>query len=184
MLGRNVYIFGHEVLVISLLLTDESLGLKGSNTTGTGRGDSLPVLLVLDVTSGEDTVDRSLGGTGNSLDVSIFVKLELRLDESSGGLVADSVEETVDREVSDLTSLGVLDGKRRKDLTVTLGLGSNSLNTHELLHIFLRDDETITYVPEDGNLGVRSESLGHDLGSSELVPSDEDVDVRTVLGEV
>lgn len=111
MLGRNVYIFGHEVLVISLLLTDKSLGLKGSNTTGTGRGDSLPVLLVLDVTSGEDTVDRSLGGAGNSLDVSIFVKLELRLDESSGGLMADSVEETVDREVSDLTSLGVLDGK-------------------------------------------------------------------------
>lgn len=52
------------------------------------------------------------------------------------------------------------------------------------MYIFLRDDETITYVPEDGNLGVRSESLGHDLRSSELVPSDEDIDVRTVLGEV
>lgn len=41
-----------------------------------------------------------------------------------------------------------------------------------------------TYVPKDGNLGVRSESLSHNLGSSELVSSDEDVDVRTVLGEV
>lgn len=56
-------------------------------------------------------MDRSLGGTGNSLDVSIAVKLDLRLDEGSGGLVADSIEKTVDGEVSGLTGLGVLDGK-------------------------------------------------------------------------
>lgn len=100
-----------EALVVSLLLADELLSFKGSNATGTSRCDSLPVLLVLDVTGGEDTVDRSLGGAGNSLDVPIAVKLNLRLDEGSGGLVADGIEETVDGEVSDLTSLGVLDGK-------------------------------------------------------------------------
>lgn len=106
-----MHIFGLEALVISLLLADKPFSLKGSNTTGTSRCDSLPVLLVLYVTGGEDTMDRSLGGAGNSLDVSIAVKLDLRLDEGSGGLVADSIEKTVDGEVSGLTGLGVLDGK-------------------------------------------------------------------------
>lgn len=34
------------------------------------------------------------------------------------------------------------------------------------------------------DLGVIHETLGHDLGSSEFSPPDENVDVRSVLGEV
>lgn len=42
----------------------------------------------------------------------------------------------------------------------------------------------MTDVPHDGDLGVRKESLRHDLGRAQLGLSDEDVDVRGVLREV
>ena len=34
------------------------------------------------------------------------------------------------------------------------------------------------------DLRVVCEALGHDLGSPEFAPSDEDVDVRSILGKV
>jgi hypothetical protein len=41
-----------------------------------------------------------------------------------------------------------------------------------------------THVPEDGDLGVVDQTLGHDLGGAELVATNENVDVRSVLGEI
>ena len=126
-LGRDVDLLGRDRLVLSLLLGDESLSLQRGHATRSGRRDGLSVLLVLDVTGGEDTLDAGLGGSRDSSDVSILVEVELALDEGGGGLVTDGVEETVDLEVSGLLGLGVLEGEAGEELSVALALGSNGL---------------------------------------------------------
>lgn len=106
-----MYVLCLEVFVVSFFFVDEFFSFKGSNVIGISRCDSLFVFFVLDVIGGEDIVDRSLGGVGNSFDVFIVVKFNLRFDEGSGGFVVDGIEEIVDGEVFDFISFGVFDGK-------------------------------------------------------------------------
>lgn len=128
-LGRDVHLLSRDALVLGLLLRDKPLRLERSHAARSGRGDSLSVLLVLDISSSEDTLDARLRGAGHGLDVAVNVELDLRLDERRGGLVADGVEETVDVEVGRLLRLYVLEGERGEQLAVALafrrdGLGS------------------------------------------------------------
>lgn len=119
----------------------------------------------MDVTGSKDTLDGGLGGSGDGDDVAVLVSGDLAGDELGRWDVADGVEETVDVELLGLLGLHVLDGEGLQEFTVTAGLGGNC-------------------VPEDSDLGVRDETLGHDLGSAELVTADEDVDVGGVLCQV
>lgn len=97
--------------------------------------------------------------------------------------LTNSVEETVDGEIGDLTSLGVADCDRLEKVLRRHGAVSQRGREDS--------DEERTYtiplgldglrVPENRDLGVRQQSLRHDLGGPELVSSDEHVDVRRVL---
>lgn len=86
-LGWDVDLSRWDTLVLSLLLADQPLCLQSGHASRTGRGDGLSVLLILDITGGEDTLDRSLGGSGHSHNVAVLVAVDLSLDKSSGGLV-------------------------------------------------------------------------------------------------
>lgn len=76
--------------------------------------------------------------------------------------MTNGVEETVSFHILLLSRLGVLDSKVSEEVSVSLRLSRDS-------------------VPENSDLGVVHCSLGHDLGSTENVSSNEHVDVRSVL---
>ncbi|KAI3485037.1 hypothetical protein L1887_51710 [Cichorium endivia] len=148
-----------------LLLCEQALRLERSNAAGAGTGDGLAVLLVRDVSGGKDTLDRGLGGAWGGNDVAVAVEVDLALDKRGGGQVADGVEEAVGVHVALLARLGVLDAHGLEQLAVTLGLGGHGVEVHR-------------------HLGMRQQTLGHDLGRTQLVSAHEHVHVRGVLGEV
>ena len=148
-------------------LSEELLGLESSNTARAGTGDGLAVALVLDVTASEDTLDAGEAGTGLGNDITILVELELLLNQSVGGIVANSVEETVGINDFLLVVEDVLDTE----------VG------HEAVGTGLTDDLGGDGVEADIALGVGEQTISHDLGSAELVLADEDGDAATVLGE-
>lgn len=82
-----MYLLGRDALILGLFLSNQPLGLESSHTSRPSGRDGLPVLLVLDITRGEHALDGGLGGAGDSEDVAVCVKLELRLDKSSSGFV-------------------------------------------------------------------------------------------------
>lgn len=86
-LGWDVDLPRWDTFILGLLLADQPLCLQSGHTSRTGRGDSLSVFLILDITGGEDTLDRGLGGSGHGDNVAVLVTVDLSLDESSGGLV-------------------------------------------------------------------------------------------------
>ncbi len=71
-----------------LLLGDELLDLESSHTAATRAGNGLAVALILNVTSSKDALHRCLGGSGYRDDVAVTVRLKLRAEDSSGGLVS------------------------------------------------------------------------------------------------
>lgn len=146
------------------LLSKQLLTVESSHAAGTSRGNGLSVSLVLDITSGKDTLDGGVGGTGDGNNIALLVGLDLALDDGGGGDVTNGVEQTVDLEVSLLAGQGVLDLQGVQQLAVSLGLDG---------HV----------VEENLDLGVGGQSLGHNGGSSQLVLSDNDVDLGAVLGE-
>lgn len=145
-------------MLLGEMFLQPSLRVESSHASGTGTGDSLAILLVLDITGSKDTGDVGLGRAGGGLDVTILVQGELALEEGSGGDVANGVEETVDVHGASLLGDSVLELEALEQLAVTLALDGNG-------------------VVEDGDLGVARETVGHDLGSTELVTTNQDVDV-------
>lgn len=97
--GGHVDVLSGDRVILGLFLRNESLRLERSHTSRTGRGDGLSVLLVLDVTSGKDTLDGCLGGTGDRADIAIGIKGDLRLDQTGSGLVSWSSVSYVVRKV-------------------------------------------------------------------------------------
>lgn len=94
----------------------QALALEGSYASGSSRGDSLLVPLILDVSSCEDTLDGGHRGARLSDNVAVVVALDLIADKASRWLVADCVKETVHLQIPLLASLGVLDGEVRKQI--------------------------------------------------------------------
>lgn len=133
----------------------------------TGTGDSLAVTLILNITAGEDTLDVSEAGTGLGDDVTLVIELNLALNESVGGVVTNSVEETV--------SLNDLLGVRDNVLDTEVG--------HETVRLGLTDNLSGDGVEADLALGVGKETVSHDLGGTELVLANKNSDTATVLGE-
>lgn len=133
----------------------------------TGTGDSLAVTLILNITAGEDTLDVSEAGTGLGDDVTFVIELNLSLNESVGGVVTNSVEETVG--INDL-----------------LGVGDNILDTevcHETVRLVLAENLSGDGVEADLALGVGKETVSHDIRGTELILANEDSHAATVLGE-
>lgn len=157
----------------------------------------MAIPFVLNITGGEDALDTGLGGSGYSEDVAVFIGGELVPDKGGGGFVAciirifllvrgmsgltNSVEETVDLELALLTGLGVFELEALKEVAVALALGRDGLYISTYHQAKPRRE---THVPEDSDLGVRGQPLGHDFGRAELVTADKNVDVGTVFGQV
>lgn len=133
----------------------------------TGTSDGLAVALVLDVTASEDTLNAGVAGTGLGDDVSVLVELDLALDQGGGGVVTDSVEETVG--VNNLLLAG--------DDVLDLEVG------HQAVGLLLTEHLGGDGVEADGNLGVGQKTVGHGLAGTELVLTDKDSDAAAVLGQ-
>ena len=123
----DVNLLGRNALVLCLFLTDEPLRLERRHTSRSGGCDCLSVLLVLDITSGEDALDAGLGGSRYSEDVSIFIELQLGLDELRGGFVADSVEQSVDLEIARLLRLDIFDSEALEQIAISLAFSRHGL---------------------------------------------------------
>lgn len=133
----------------------------------TSTGDGLAVTLVLHITASKHTLAACHAGTRNSGDVTILIDVNLALDQSSGGVVTDGIEETVGINNFLLASDGVLDaevGHQTVLLLLTENLGSDR-------------------VEADRDLGVGQETVGHGLGGTELVTANKHGDARAVLGQ-
>ena len=137
----------------------------GSEHTGTG--DSLAVTLILNITAGEDTLDVGEAGAGLGDDITLVIELNLALDEGVGGIVTNSVEETV-------------------GINNLLLVGDNVLDSevgHETIRLVLTDNLSGDGVEADLALGVGKETVSHDLGGTQLVPANENSHAAAVLGQ-
>lgn len=127
--------------------------------------NSLPVSLVLNVSSSVNTLNVGDGCTILCDNVPILVSVDLTLDKRRGRVVANGIKEAVRLEGLFLASLDVLDNQLvHKTLVVALDLHTGG-------------------VPLDGDVLVLLEPVGHDLAGPELVPADEDSNMACVLGE-
>mgnify|MGYP006876458425 FL=1 len=133
----------------------------------TGTGDSLTVALILNITAGENTLDVSEASTGLGDDVSLVVELNLALDETTGGVVTNSVEETV--------SLNDLLRVRENVLDTEVG--------HEAVRLVLADNLGGDGVEADLALGVGKETISHDVRGTQLVLANENSHAAAVLGQ-
>lgn len=151
--------------LVILVVGEELLSLEGSHASSTGTGDSLSVSLVLDITSGKDTLDVGVCCTRDGLDVTILIHVNLTLDEGRGGVVADGVEQTVGLVNLLLASLIILDNKVAHEAILTTS------------------DLSGTAVEQDGALGVVKKSVGHGSAGTKDIATDEDGNVAGVLCE-
>lgn len=147
------------------LLGNQPLSFESSHATTACTSNGLPVSLILDITSSEHTLDTCLSGTRDSNDVPIGIGLQLTSHESGSRLVTDGIKETVDLEFFLFAREGVADEETVEEVTVTTALDGNG-------------------VPEDGDLGVIRQTFLHDLRGAQFTPTDEDVDVGTILCEI
>ena len=93
------------------LLSQHTITPRGGIRTTASTGDCLPVPLILNITSGEYTLDIRECRTGDRDDITIRVRVDLTADQACCGFMSNSIEESVDGEVGNLTSLGVLGSK-------------------------------------------------------------------------
>ena len=114
-------------VVVSLLLSEQPLGLEGGHASGSSRGDGLLVPLVLHVSGREHTHHARLRRSGDGEDVAVRVGLDLLHEEGRGRDVTDGVEESVDGEGRLLLRLVVEDGKTVEEVAVTKALSRLSL---------------------------------------------------------
>lgn len=116
----------------------------------TCTGNGLSVSLILDISSSKDTLNTGVASSGLSENVAVLIKLDLALDQGSGGVVTDGVEQTVGLNDLLLAGSDILDlqvGHQTTGLVLTLDLGCDS-------------------VEADSDLGVRQQALGHGLAST------------------
>lgn len=133
----------------------------------TGTSDGLAITLILHITSGKHTLEAGHAGTGLGDDVALVVEVDLALEQSSGRVVTDGVEEAVGVDGLLLAGDGVLDaqvGHQAAGLVL-----AQHLDTHG--------------VPADVHLGVLEEALGHGLAGAEGVATDQHGDTAAVLGQ-
>jgi len=134
----------------------------------TSRSDSLPILLVLHITSGKHTRNASLSSTRSGNDVSVLVHLKLVLEKVSRRIVANSVEQTVRSNLLRLASLVVLDHQALHQAPRTLV----ALDFHTLSVVAHLD------------LGVGRQTARVGLGSAQEVLAHEHSDLGGLLGQV
>lgn len=166
-LGVLLDLVDGSLLSRGLRFSDELLSLESGNAAGAGTGNGLAIAFVLDVTAGEDTLQAGVAGTRLGDDVSFVVEVDLALDQGGGGVMANSVEETVSVDGLLLAGDGVLDtqvGHQAHGLLVTQDLGRNGVETN-------------------GHLGVRQETVGHGLAGTKLVATDQNGNRAAVLGQ-
>ena len=115
-----------------------AFGVDRGRTSGAGRGDGLPVGVIHQVTGGEHTVHRGVGGPPAGLDVTLVVQVDLAADQLGARVVPDGDEHAGDGQVGlfsgdrvaqpDAADLGVTldggDGRVGQDGDLLVGLGA------------------------------------------------------------
>lgn len=89
-------------------MSQSTIKSERAERTTASTGDCLPVSLVLNITSGKYALDIRYCRTGDRDDITIRVRVDLTADQARCGFMSNSVEETVDGEVGNLTGLGIL----------------------------------------------------------------------------
>jgi len=133
----------------------------------TSTGNGLAVALILNITASEDTLHVSEAGAGLGDDVSLIIELDLALNQSVGGVVANSVEETV----------GIDDLLLVRDNVLDTEVG------HEAVRLALADNLSGNGVEANSALGVSEQTLSHNLRGTQLVLANKNGHVATVLGK-
>lgn len=134
----------------------------------TGAGDSLAVLLVLDVTGGENALNACVALARLGDQVTVLIHVELTLEQLGGGVVSDGVEETL-----------CLDG-----LLLLGDVVAHDKMRHEAALLVLALDLGCARVEQDFDLGVCSEPPGVGARRPQLVTADQDSDLLRLLGQV
>lgn len=133
----------------------------------TSTGDGLAVTLVLHITASKHALAAGHAGARNSGDVTILINVNLALDQSSGGVMTDGIEETVGINNFLLASDGVL----------------NAEVGHQTVLLLLTENLGSDRVEADLDLGVGQKTVGHGLGGTELVTTNKHGDAGAVLGQ-
>ena len=74
-------------------MRQEALRVQRRHASRPGGGDGLAVGLVLHIAGGEDAGDRSLRAAGAGHDIAVGVQVQLAIQKSGVGQVADGEEE-------------------------------------------------------------------------------------------
>ena len=140
----------------------EALGVNCGHAAGTGSGDGLAVLRVLDVTGGEDS-RRTRRGSVVGLDISLFVHLELSGKEGRVRSMADGNEDA---------GTGCIEG----------------FTGHDIPEAYPRDhllaEDVFDYgIPFEGNLFILHRSILHNFGRAQLIAPVHDRYVGGELGQ-
>jgi hypothetical protein len=142
---------------------EPSLGSNSGHASESGSADSLAVHSIVNVSSSEDSVNVGLNQLSN-LDVASLVEIKSSVLKSlSGWNVSNGHEDSSSWDHLLLTSDQVL--------------GNDSLD--EVLSL-VSDDSG---VPQDVDLWVGQSTVSHDLGSSQLITTMDESDLRSKASE-
>ena len=130
---------------------------------GTGRGDRLPVHVVLHVARGEDAGHRGDGRIGLGDDVAVLVELQLPGEQRGVRRVPDRDEHPADRKLAQCIGLGVAQAHR--------------------FELAVADDIVDDGVPAHVDLRVGEDAVLHDLRRAQLLAAVDQRDVRRETGE-
>ena len=139
------------------LLGEEALGVERGHAAGPGRGDRLPVDVVLHVAGGEHARDVRLGRARLRDEVARLVVVELVEEEPRVRIVADRDEEAVGRELRSRSPVSRVAQAHAGHLAL--------VDAEDLLDDGVRDEL---------DLLVRARAVDHDLGRAELVAPVDD----------
>lgn len=146
-----------------LVVNNELLCLESSHASGAGTGNGLSISLVLNISGSKETLDAGVCCARDGLDVAILVHVNLTLDECSGRVVADGVEQAAGLDSLLISGDGILDNEVAHETVLTaLDLDGGA-------------------VESDCRLGVLEQALGHGLAGTEHVTADKHGNVAGVL---
>mmetsp|Transcript_48320 Transcript_48320/g.81324 ORF Transcript_48320/g.81324 Transcript_48320/m.81324 type:complete len:509 (-) Transcript_48320:298-1824(-) len=145
---------------------EEALGRERGHAAGTRGGDGLAPLRVLQVAGRKDPVHVGLHGPGLHDRMAGVVQLHVILKDVAVGRVADPVEQPGHGQIPRFSRGGVLQMQPpHRALGVRVGVGHDG-------------------VVVDGDVGVGEGAVLHRLAGAHLWATDQQVHVRTVLGEI